>query len=193
MDRHEIWKAHSRRLGLWLVVASLTFFAGVAVSGEFFSSRQNDPVLLEVYNRQWGVACSSEPYLELRVHQSGLVEGDVISGDCPGYGRQLLSPYKRKTAYLTTRQIADLTRLLNQPQLLMSKAKYPAFADYTDAGTFETLAFESFGQKKTIWLNNPNPHHEVSRANYSPALVVLLLDIEQIRNRLDPPSNTGQF
>jgi hypothetical protein len=187
MMRRELFRGQHQSVSLWLVAAATTLVLG-ACAARLLDSPNREPILLEVVSRDGGMVCTTEAYLEVRVYASGRVEGEVFSGRCMSRWPRLFSSFSRREAQLNANQLSELEELLKQSDFSMVKESYPHFVVYTDSGTFQTIKFEYEGKEKKVALVNPDPTDARNKANYPMALVNLLLEIQQIRQRLELPA-----
>jgi hypothetical protein len=166
-------------LGSRLLVAVIMFLAGLGV--DWLSSYHHGPVLLEITARDGGMVCSTRKYLELRVYESGRIEGDAFKGLCAPVS---LGFFMRHKGRLNINQIAELKSVLHQSELSAVKDSYPQFVMYDDSGTSEVILFEHQGQRKSIALVNSDPDNSENVENYPPSLIKLLREAKQVRERL---------
>jgi hypothetical protein len=144
-----------------------------------------EAVLLEVFDRDGGMVCSTEEHIQLRVYASGLTEGDVFTGPCMPRLSKIFSSYTRRSFQLGSDQLAQLDIALKQPELLTVHETYPQYVIGVDSGVFEAIRFEVDGKQRSVALVNPDPTHPQNKANYPTSLINLLLEIRQIRQRLE--------
>jgi hypothetical protein len=156
-----------------------------------------EPVLLDISAREGGMVCSPENYLELRVYTGGRVEGDVPSGSCPpglvralgknilDYYSRIFSSFERRSFQLDANQLAELRAVMNQPDLATVKGSYPQFVIHTDSATFLTIGFEHADKQQIVMVVNPDPMDARNRSNYPPPLISLLVEVKEIRQRLE--------
>jgi len=184
MTLRELTKGHYRSVSLWLIAAATTLVLG-ACAPRLLDSPSREQIVIEVVSHDGGMVCTTEEYLELRVYASGRVEGEVFSGRCMSRWSRLFSSFSRLEAHLDANQLGELEALLKQSDFSMVKEAYPQFVMYIDSGTFKTIKFEYEGKEKKVALVNPDPTDARNKANYPTALVNLLLEIQQIRQRLE--------
>ena len=149
------------------------------------NSRRQEPVILEVIDRDWGMVCSTEKHLSLRVYASGLTERDVFTGPCWPRLSKIFSSFRLRTFQLDAGQLEQLKTALNQPDLSAVKDVYPQFVIEVDSGVSETIDFQIGGEQRSVALVNPRPTDSRNKTNYPPALINLLLQITEIRQRFD--------
>ena len=149
------------------------------------NSRRSEPVILEVIDRDWGMVCSTEKHLSLRVYASGLTERDLFTGPCWPRLSKIFSNYKLRSSQLDGGQLEQLKTALNQPDLSAVKGVYPQFVIEVDSGVSETINFQIGGEQRSVALVNPYPTDSRNKANYPPALINLLVQITEIRQHFD--------
>jgi len=132
-----------------------------------------DPVILTVMNRDGGMVCNKDEYLQLRVYLSGRIEGESFD-DTNSCRRE------RRTAMLDDVRLANLKRALEQRALLKCKDKYPQYAVYTDTYTDSVVTFGIGKEDKRIALTNPELVDPRNTTNYPKALIDLLREVEEI-------------
>jgi len=148
-------------------------------------SRRSEPTILEVIDQDWGTVCSTEKHLALRVYASGRTERDVYTGPCWPRLSKIFSSYRLRDSQLDTDQLNQLKTALNQLHWSTAKDAYPQYVIERDSGVFETINFEVGGTPRSVSLVNPEPTDPRNKANYPPALINLLLQITEVRRRLD--------
>jgi len=174
------------KLTLWVLVGTSTFALGI-ISMRLRTAAPHEAVLLEVSARDWGMVCTNENYLELRVYDTGRTEGDVFSGSCNVVFIRFLSSFKRKTSQLKPNQLAELKAVLSEEELSTLKNSYPQFAIYVDSGTNQSISFEHEGKRQKVELINPDPTDRRNVANYPASLIKLLVEAQKIRQQLEEP------
>jgi len=149
------------------------------------NARRSEPVILEVIDQDGGMVCSTEKHLALRVYESGFMEGDVYTGQCWPRLSKIFSSYKLRDSHLDASQLEQLKTALNQLHWSTAKDVYPQYVIGKDSGVFETINFEVGGTRRSVSLINPQPTDPRNKANYPPALINLLLQMAEVRQRLD--------
>jgi hypothetical protein len=176
-----------RHVALWLIAAFTTFMLGAAVTRLLRS--HHEPVILEVRSHEGGMVCTTEEYVDVRVYANGKIEGDVFTGSCSSLWPRLFSNFTTRHATLDAAHLGKLNALLQQPNISTIQGSYPQFVIYTDSGTFQTIRFNYQGNEKTVALVNPDPTHPRNIANYPKALIGILTEIKEMRQRIEPPTN----
>jgi hypothetical protein len=166
---------------IWMIALSVLVI-GCHTS---LTSRRPEPVILEVIDRDWGMVCSTEQHLELRVYASGWTEGDVFTGGCSPRLSRIFSSYRLRSSQLDEGHLEQLKTALNQLYLSTVKDVYPQFVIETDSGVSETINFQIGGTQRGVALVNPRPTDSRNKENYPPALINVLLQITEIRQRFD--------
>jgi len=147
--------------------------------------KYTEPVILQVFDRDGGMVCSTEEHVQLRVYANGLAEGDILTGPCGPWWSKVFSSFSRRTVQLSYDQFDQLKTALKQSELLTLHETYPQFVIGVDSGVFETIKFEVGGQQKSVALVNPDPTHPQNKANYPASLINLLVEIERARQRVE--------
>jgi hypothetical protein len=160
------------------IVPTSTHIAPMAVTPDVVGTTSQEPVILTVVNQDGGMVCNEDKYLRLRVYVSGRIEGDSFDAAKSCHR-------ERKTAMLDDVRRANLRRALERSDLLKCKNEYPQFVVETDTYTHSVMTFKVGQEEKSIALTNPESDDPRNIANYPKALLMLLREIDEIREHFE--------
>jgi hypothetical protein len=167
-------------LAVFVIASSLTIILKPAEIGSLPQAslvdqpKVRDPIILEVRNAEGRMIGNIREYVRLRVYLSGRIEGD-------GYTKAGLKSgeRERRDAVLDDERFTRLKMLLSQSALMDLRDKYPPYVTYQDTWEDSSISF-GLERVKRIALTNPDPTEPENIANYPPALLNLLVEVDGI-------------
>ncbi len=149
------------------VVTLLAFLAMTLINKQNRHSPDTGSFLLEARYLGQGMTGIDGDHLIARIYGDGTVEYEDL--------KRLTTPseYYQRTAKLTTKELADLSKLLNSNELVSLSESYPAISSTIDHRENLTLRFYSEGSMKQVKVENFKPHLDKDSKTYPEQLLAL--------------------
>ena len=137
----------------------------------------SDQLVLEVTKSYSGVVRAPNDFIYFRLYQSGRIEFERLSS---------FNAERKLVKYeftLTPREVEEILRLAEQPDLLNAKGYYPAIALFTDMTTKTVITYKRNELSKRITIMNFKPGLPESESVYPRSLRKLMQKIDELRTR----------
>jgi hypothetical protein len=172
------------------LAAGLAQFDGFQVEQSQAGSADSDQLILDITRQGGGLIFPASKQLYFRLYRSGRLEFEVPPKFDPEATRPNFELVKQETK-LNARDVDDLIRLAEQPNLLAAASSYPALEEEIDAVMVTTVSYTYRDRKKQIVITNYRPGHPKAASYYPSSLKNLLSRVVELRPKTDDEIQYG--